>query len=271
MESTPKIDQTFIEDPLRVLRGIRIAAKYNLSISPATYDAMNRNANRLSIISRERIAAEFDKMLTCDNVEYALRTLWEIGAMRYVVEEYADIKPKMRMQFYKRLKYARNCDYKTKLAIFLYNAVNPEKAMRELKYSNDIIDDVMFIIKQRDFLENHTSTSSSDVRELQYKCKTAEMFHRVVIAHACATVEYIEDGYFAYKTNWDTESDMLVKEKTDMFGYRLPVNGEDVMKELGIGPSAGVRVVLNALIMCAYHNPKISKTECLDKMRNLII
>lgn len=146
MESTLKVDQTFIDDPLRILRGIRIAAKYEFTISSKTYNAMVRNVDRLSIISKERIAAEFDKILTCDNVEYALRTIWNIGAMKYIIPELSNIIEKSRDMICRRLVYARHYDYITKMAVLLYNTSDPEKALRELKYSNDIINEVLFTI-----------------------------------------------------------------------------------------------------------------------------
>jgi poly(A) polymerase len=55
--------QTFSDDPLRMLRGIRFAARLGFRIEPLTLDAMARNRERISIVSQERITDEINKIL----------------------------------------------------------------------------------------------------------------------------------------------------------------------------------------------------------------
>jgi len=56
-------DITFSDDPLRMLRCVRFATQLNFHIDDDTFDALQRNADRLKIISAERIADELNKML----------------------------------------------------------------------------------------------------------------------------------------------------------------------------------------------------------------
>lgn len=56
-------DARFKEDDLRILRAIRFAARFGLSIDPATSEAIRRHAGQLSGISRERVGDEIRKML----------------------------------------------------------------------------------------------------------------------------------------------------------------------------------------------------------------
>lgn len=56
-------DETFSEDPLRMLRAARFAAQLGLAIEHTTYEALTRNAPRLKIISAERIQDELMKLL----------------------------------------------------------------------------------------------------------------------------------------------------------------------------------------------------------------
>lgn len=55
----------FNEDALRILRAIRFAIKYNLSVSPATDVAIHEKHKGLFQVSKERITEEFRKILTC--------------------------------------------------------------------------------------------------------------------------------------------------------------------------------------------------------------
>ena len=52
-----------------------------------------------------------------------------------------------------------------------------------------------------------------------------------------------------------------------MFGYKLPVNGDDVMDLLNIGPCKEIKTILDGLMFKAYENPKISKGECMKLIR----
>jgi len=59
--------QTFSDDPLRMLRGIRFACQLGYTIVPETLDAIADSAHRISIISQERITEELNKIYnSCD-------------------------------------------------------------------------------------------------------------------------------------------------------------------------------------------------------------
>lgn len=76
--------QTFLDDPLRVLRLIRFACRFNFTVEPDTFAAMAQQdvAEALAHkISRERIGVEMDKILTCDNVQYGLDLIQKSGLL----------------------------------------------------------------------------------------------------------------------------------------------------------------------------------------------
>lgn len=74
--------QTFLDDPLRVLRLVRFASRFNFVIDSETLDAMMDDRIRSTLvhkISRERVGVEMDKILTSGNVEYGLRLINYVG------------------------------------------------------------------------------------------------------------------------------------------------------------------------------------------------
>ncbi|MBD5232587.1 MAG: HD domain-containing protein [Bacteroidales bacterium] len=80
-------DTTFDDDPVRILRAIRFAARYGWEIAPEAFEAMKRYVERLSIISPERMWGEFEKILLCPHPGQALAMLKEVGAMPYIIPE----------------------------------------------------------------------------------------------------------------------------------------------------------------------------------------
>ncbi len=78
---------TFADDPLRMLRAVRFAARFGFQIAPETWDAMLANAPRLSIISAERDQEEFRKTLLTTRAPQALTLLKDSGLLAQFAPE----------------------------------------------------------------------------------------------------------------------------------------------------------------------------------------
>ncbi len=79
--------QTFSDDPLRMLRAIRFATRLGFEIEAETYAAIKQAAERLSIVSQERITDEFNKILLADVPSIGLRMLDESGLLDIILPE----------------------------------------------------------------------------------------------------------------------------------------------------------------------------------------
>jgi poly(A) polymerase len=77
----------FREDKLRVLRAVRIAARFGLDIDPATLNAAKAIAPEITVVSAERIAEELRKLLTHPNRARGVRLLREFGLVEPVLPE----------------------------------------------------------------------------------------------------------------------------------------------------------------------------------------
>ena len=80
-------DVTFSDDPLRMLRCIRFAAQLNFMIEEETFDALERNAERLHIISGERIADELNKIMITATPSKGLYDLYRCGLLQIILPE----------------------------------------------------------------------------------------------------------------------------------------------------------------------------------------
>jgi poly(A) polymerase len=80
-------EDRFTEDPLRLMRGIRLAVQLAFEIEPVTKRAIAVRADSLATISRERIAQEMAKILTSRLAGLGIRLLVDLGLMQHVVPE----------------------------------------------------------------------------------------------------------------------------------------------------------------------------------------
>jgi poly(A) polymerase len=79
--------ERFNEDPLRVLRAARFASQLGFDIDPDTLDAMRETGPQLARISRERIAAELNRLLVGDRPDLGLQALHAADLIRHVLPE----------------------------------------------------------------------------------------------------------------------------------------------------------------------------------------
>lgn len=80
-------DITFSDDPLRMMRCVRFATQLNFQIEPETYDALKRNADRLKIISGERIADEMNKIMLAKHPSSGFYYLKDTGLLELIIPE----------------------------------------------------------------------------------------------------------------------------------------------------------------------------------------
>lgn len=85
-------DITFSDDPLRMLRCIRFATQLDFSILPETFEAIQRNCERIKIISQERVTEEMNKMLLAKRPSVALQLLDRSGLLRIIFPEFVALK-----------------------------------------------------------------------------------------------------------------------------------------------------------------------------------
>lgn len=84
--------QTFSDDPLRMLRGIRFATRLGFHIDPGTEEAITQNVNRISIVSQERVSDELNKILMATEPGRGFRLLDRTGLLEIIFPELFHMK-----------------------------------------------------------------------------------------------------------------------------------------------------------------------------------
>lgn len=83
--------QTFDDDPLRMMRAVRFAAQLDCQVEPAVLGAVGAMKDRIRIVSQERIADEFLKLLKAPRPSIGLHLMYETGLMHLVFPEIAQM------------------------------------------------------------------------------------------------------------------------------------------------------------------------------------
>lgn len=82
-------DITFSDDPLRMMRAIRFATQLRFEIEHETFEAIRRNAERIKIISYERISDELNKIMLAPKPSIGFNLLFDSGLLQLIFPELA--------------------------------------------------------------------------------------------------------------------------------------------------------------------------------------
>ncbi|MDR2805057.1 MAG: CCA tRNA nucleotidyltransferase, partial [Dysgonamonadaceae bacterium] len=85
-------DRTFSDDPLRMLRAIRFASQLGFFIAEDTFEAIERNKDRLSIVSQERVVDELNKIVLSPRPSIGFELLEQTGLLAMILPELTDLK-----------------------------------------------------------------------------------------------------------------------------------------------------------------------------------
>lgn len=298
-------DIVFDDDALRILRCIKFSVRYGWEIEPKTYASMKKYVDRLEIISKERIKDEFNKILLSDNATMGIRTLCDIGAMKYIIPEvnemigmeqntfhFGDVFEHTMALLDYDTKHFKDGDVAVRLALLLHDIgkirtrsvgddgrvhfyehefVGSEMVvdiLKRLKYDNKTIDTVQFLVK------NHMKTKSfgNDCVKIKPKSfnKLAYTCKNEYLYKALARVIDCDNNSHKDEHNITGQYDYFVSHMNEahkMFNYKLPVNGNDVMDVLNISGGLLVKKVLDALLNRAFPNPDtLTRESCLKQI-----
>jgi len=112
--------QTFSDDPLRMMRAIRFAAQLKFEIAETTLNAIKQDADRIKIVSQERITDELNKIMLSEKPSVGLDLLSKTGLLQIIFPqmmalhgaEYVDGKGH-KDNFYHTLQVIDNISEKT--------------------------------------------------------------------------------------------------------------------------------------------------------------
>jgi putative nucleotidyltransferase with HDIG domain len=84
-------EQTFTDDPLRMMRAIRFASQLNFTIDSKTFEAIRHHTERIKIITQERITEELNKILLSPKPSIGFDLLFRSGLLKIIFPQMIDL------------------------------------------------------------------------------------------------------------------------------------------------------------------------------------
>lgn len=284
--------EAMVEDPLRIMRGAQFAARFEFAIELETLAAMQENGEQISTVSPERIADELNKMLEkADKPSIGLRYLYQVGVLKLILPEIAagvgvdqpggfhrwdvfdhtmvtvDSAPKklvirLAALFHDVGKPATRELVEGGATFYGHDKLSADMAvtaLKRLRYSNDIIEQVAILVSKHMFSDR---AGEKGIRRLIKNVGQDLIFDLLDLRRA----DIIAQGMGQEPSEVD-EFEAKVQAEIDKkspFGLKdLVVSGNDIMDTFHLQQGPLVGEILDDLLEMVLDNPSANTYDAL--------
>lgn len=285
---------SFKDDPLRMLRGVQFAARFEFEIEKNSYESLCENAKLIKTVSAERVQEELNKLLT--KAKYpstGFRLMHKTGLLKEILPELEACMGVEQPGGYHKYDVFEHTlltvdsaprDLVIRLACLFHDISKPQtraltkdgatfyghekkgaritkKILQRLRYSNEIIETVTLLVDKHMFTMGVTDKG---LRRLIKKATPEHIFELLEVRKA----DIIAQGRGGDTKEVD-EFEKWIKEEIERkppFGLKdLKINGDIIMQKFGLQPGPPVGKVLNHLLDKVLDEPEFNQEDKLLK------
>jgi poly(A) polymerase/tRNA nucleotidyltransferase (CCA-adding enzyme) len=292
-------EERFIEDALRTMRAVRFSVTLGESwqIEEKTGQAIKKNAADLKMISEERIRDELVKIIMSDRASQGVDLSRELGLLKYIIPEieegYRVGQNKHHIydcyeHYLKSLEYAvkKNFNKEVRFASLLHDIGKPRskrgegqdstfynhevigarmasQILNRLKFPKKEAEKIIKLVRFHLFYYNVGEVGESSVRRLvrnvgpEYMEELLQVRQSDRIGSGVPKAEPYKLRHLKYTIEKVSKDPISAK--------MLKINGDNVMKILGILPGPKVGQILDVLLGYVLEEPKKNKKDLLEK------
>lgn len=290
-------EASFEDDPLRMLRAVQFAARFEFTIEPKTFKAMCRHAPLVKTVSSERIAEELNKLLVlAQRPSVGFRLMLDAGLLKEFLpelEECVDIdqpggyhkwdvfehtirtidacRPRLRLRLaalFHDINKPQHKDLVEDGATFYgheaSSAATSLAAMQRLRYANDLAEEVAILVERHMFT---TDVTDKGLRRLLRRVGTELVFDLLDLRRADVEAQGM-GGTTEDVDRFEQEIRAELERKPPLSTSDLAVDGYDVMELFSLKPGPAVGKILNYLLDQVIDNPDNNTGETLRSLAN---
>lgn len=287
--------ESFRDDPLRMLRAVQFAARFNLTVEPETLRAMTADAHLITTVSAERIADELNKLLEkAAKPSVGFRLMRETGLLERILPELhecvgveqpggyhaydvfehtlhvLDAAPKRLPVRLAALFHDINKPQHRRLiekgATFygheISGATTAKKVMTRLRYSRDLIADVIRLVERHMFT---TDVTDKGLRRLMRRVGVPLIFDLLDLRRADVAGQGM-GGTTDDVDRFEAAIRAELERKAPLGFGDLAINGNDIMQLFDMAPGPEVGRILDHLMEAVLDDPEQNQREILESL-----
>ncbi|MCQ4042135.1 CCA tRNA nucleotidyltransferase [Streptantibioticus rubrisoli] len=267
-------EESFSDDPLRMMRAARFAAQLDFTVAPEVVAAMKEMADRIEIVSAERVRDELNKLILSDHPRKGLRLLVETGLAQRVIPELPALRLERDEHFRHKDVYEHSLivleqamaletegpDLVLRLAALLHDIGKPrtrrfepdgrvsfhhhevvgakmtKSRLTKLKYPNDMVKDVAKLVELHLRFHGYGSGEWTDSAVRRYVRDAGPLLDRLhkLTRSDCTTRNKKKAAALARTYDSLEERIAQLKEREELDSIRPDLNGNQIMEILGV-------------------------------------
>ncbi|OMI38785.1 CCA tRNA nucleotidyltransferase [Streptomyces sparsogenes] len=273
-------EDSFSDDPLRMMRAARFAAQLDFDVAPDVIAAMKAMAGRIEIVSAERVRDELNKLILGARPVKGLRLLVDTGLAEHVLPELPALRLERDEHHRHKDVYEHTLtvleqaialeqdgpDLVLRLAALLHDIGKPKtrrfekdgrvsfhhhevvgakltkSRMTKLKYSNELVKDVSRLVELHLRFHGYGTGEWTDSAVRRYVRDAGPLLERLhkLTRSDCTTRNKKKAGALSRAYDGLEERIARLQEQEELDAIRPDLDGNEIMKILGIGPGPKV-------------------------------
>ncbi|MCX5101967.1 CCA tRNA nucleotidyltransferase [Streptomyces sp. NBC_00439] len=300
-------EESFSDDPLRMLRAARFAAQLDFDVAPDVVTAMTEMAGRIEIVSAERVREELNKLLLSTHPRKGLALLVDTGLAQQVLPELPALRLESDEHHRHKDVYEHSLtvleqaidleqngpDLVLRLAALLHDIGKPrtrrfekdgrvsfhhhevvgakmvKKRMTELKYSNDMVKDVSKLVELHLRFHGYGDGEWTDSAVRRYVRDAGPLLERLhkLTRSDCTTRNKRKAAALSRIYDGLEERIAQLQEQEELDAIRPDLDGNEIMKTLGVGPGPVIGKAYAFLLELRLEHGPMGHDAAVEKLK----
>ncbi|MEU0698667.1 CCA tRNA nucleotidyltransferase [Streptomyces niveus] len=300
-------EASFSDDPLRMLRAARFAAQLDFEVAPDVVAAMKAMAERIEIVSAERVREELNKLILSVHPRKGLALLVDTGLAERVLPELPALRLESDEHHRHKDVYEHSLtvleqaidleengpDLVLRLAALLHDIGKPrtrrfekdggvsfhhhevvgakltKKRMTELKYSNELVKDVSRLVELHLRFHGYGTGEWTDSAVRRYVRDAGPLLDRLhkLTRSDCTTRNKRKATALSRAYDGLEERIAQLQEQEELDSIRPDLDGNQIMETLGVGPGPVIGAAYKFLLELRLENGPMGRDEAVSALK----